>query len=330
MRCTVLGAGSWGTALAAHLVRCNHDVVLWDRNADRCAAINAQHSNPHYLSGIALPPSLTATSDLTSAVQHGELLVPAVPSHALRTVLQAAAPALSPRSLVACAVKGIEADTLCTMHDVCVQTLGESNRVAMIYGPTFAAEVAAQRPAAVVAAGPADAAQAIAGAFHSERFRAYHTEDVVGVCIGGSIKNVMAIACGVVDALALGANARSVLITRGLAEISRLATALGAHPLTMMGLAGVGDLVLTCTGDLSRNRRVGLGIGAGRPLQAILDELGEVAEGVHTAASAHELARKNCVEMPITEQVCAMLNGTTTAERAMTHLMQRERRAERD
>ena len=182
----------------------------------------------------------------------------------------------------------------------------------------------------MVIAGAAEPAHFAADAFHSGTFRAYHTEDTVGVCLGGSLKNVMAIACGVSDGIGLGANARAALITRGLAEITRVAVASGAHPLTMMGLAGCGDLVLTCTGDLSRNRRVGLGIGAGRSLAEILAELGEVAEGVITAQSARDLSRKLDVEMPITEEVHAMLHEDKPASAAMHDLLSRERRAERD
>jgi glycerol-3-phosphate dehydrogenase (NAD(P)+) len=197
-------------------------------------------------------------------------------------------------------------------------------------GPSFALEVAQGLPTAVVVAGPDPSATAAADAFHGDLFRAYHTEDVVGACIGGSVKNVMAIACGVSDGLGLGANARAGIITRGLAEMSRLAVARGANPLTLMGLAGIGDLVLTCTGDLSRNRRVGLALGRGRTLPEILHEIGEVAEGVATARSADQLADLVGVEMPITRQVAAMLHRGVPAVEALMALMGRQRRAERD
>ncbi|MEZ4237124.1 MAG: NAD(P)H-dependent glycerol-3-phosphate dehydrogenase [Myxococcota bacterium] len=330
MRATVLGGGSWGTALAVQLARVGHETVLWDRNPDRCAAINADHRNPRYLRDVRLPDALRAESDLAAASARAELLVPVVPSHALRGVLQAARPAVAAGTAVCCATKGIEDDTLVTMADVCRQALGDDVGVSLLYGPSFALEVANGLPTAVVVAGPEATAHVAAEAFHGDLFRTYTTEDVVGVCVGGSIKNVMAIACGVSDGLGLGNNARAGLITRGLAEITRLAVAMGANPLTMMGLAGLGDLVLTCTGNLSRNRRVRLALGEGRTLQQILDELGEVAEGVTTASSAHKLAQALGVEMPITHQVHAMLHEGKPAVQALMELMGRQRRHERD
>ena len=330
MRATVLGGGSWGTALATQLARVGHDTVLWDRHPDRCAHINAHHQNPRYLKGVDLPERLRASPDLAEAVARAELLVPVVPSHALRGVLEKAAPHLASGSLVGCATKGIEDDTLDTMHEVCAKTLGRPERVAMLYGPSFALEVTRGMPTAVVSAGQDPAASAVAEAFHGDMLLAYHTEDVVGVCVGGSLKNVMAIACGVSDGMGLGSNARAGIITRGLAEISRAAVAMGADPLTMSGLAGMGDLVLTCTGNLSRNRRVGLALGEGRTLQDILEELGEVAEGVTTARSAYKLAQKLQVELPITQQIYAMLYEDKPVRAAVGDLMGRERRAERD
>ncbi|MEO0600145.1 MAG: NAD(P)H-dependent glycerol-3-phosphate dehydrogenase [Myxococcota bacterium] len=329
MRCTVIGAGSWGTALAVQLVRVGHETVLWDRNPERCDHINAHHRNPRYLRDVDLPAGLRAEPELARCVDGAELVVPVLPSHALRSVLATVKGQISTETQVCCATKGIEDDTLVTMHEVCSQELGNPDRVSMLYGPSFALEVAKGLPTAVVVAG-GDAAQVAADAFHGDRFRAYHTADIIGVCIGGSIKNVMAIACGVSDGLGLGANARAGLITRGLAEITRLAVAMGADPLTMMGLAGIGDLVLTCTGNLSRNRRVGLALGEGRTLDDILTELGEVAEGVTTAVSAHKLSRRLGVEMPITEQVYAMLHESKPASEALSALMGRERRAEKD
>jgi glycerol-3-phosphate dehydrogenase (NAD(P)+) len=330
MRATVLGGGSWGTALATQLARIGHDTVMWDRNPDRCEHINTHHRNPRYLKGEDLPESLRASSDLAASVERAELLVPVVPSHALRGVLQRAAEALSSDALVCCATKGIENDSLDTMFQVCEQTLGGPERVSMLYGPSFALEVTRGLPTAVVVAGADPSAHEAAEAFHGDMFRAYHTEDVVGVCVGGSLKNVMAIACGVSDGVGLGSNARAGLITRGLAEITRAAVAMGAHPLTMSGLAGMGDLVLTCTGNLSRNRRVGLALGEGRTLNDILDELGEVAEGVTTAQSAHALGKRLGIEMPITEQIYAMLYRDKPVQAALRDLMGRERRAERD
>ena len=330
MRCTVLGAGSWGTALAIQLARVGHETILWDRHPERCEVMNQQRRNPRYLKQVSLPDNLRAEPDLYRAVSGAELLVPVLPSHALRGVLSAARQGISADQLVCCATKGIEDDTLVTMFEVCGDVLGSPSRISMLYGPSFALEVARGLPTAVVVAGEQHAAELAARAFHGDLFRAYYTDDVVGVCVGGSIKNFMAIACGVSDGLGLGSNARAGIITRGLAEITRLAVAMGAEPLTMMGLAGIGDLVLTCTGDLSRNRRVGLALGQGRTLEDILEELGEVAEGVTTASSAHKLATRLGVEMPITEQVHALLYEGKPAQMALMALMGRERRAERD
>lgn len=331
-RCVVLGGGSWGTALAVQLARQGHDTVLWDRNADRCDQMNAEHRNPRYLKTERLPDNLFASCDLEGTVASAELLVPVLPSHALREVMVRAAPALAPGALVCSATKGIEEGTLCTMHEVLLQVLPPEvhPRVSLLYGPSFALEVARGLPTAVVVAGHEAASHRAADAFHGPTFRAYHTEDVIGVCVGGSLKNVMAIACGVSDGVGLGANARAGLITRGLAEITRLAVSMGANPLTMMGLAGLGDLVLTCTGDLSRNRRVGLALGKGRTLHDILGELGEVAEGVITARSAHALAQARGVEMPITREIHALLYEGKPAQQALADLMGRDRRAERD
>ena len=330
MQCAVLGAGIWGTALAVQLARAGHDTVIWDRNPERCEHMNAEHRNPRYLRDVSLPHSLRAVPSLSAACEHAELLVPVLPSHALRSVIRRAAPSIRPTTSVCCATKGIEDDTLDTMHAVLTEELPDDHRISMLYGPSFALEVARGQPTAVVIAGGDAAAHAAADAFHAGAFRTYHTDDVMGVCIGGSLKNVMAIACGVSDGVGLGANARAAIITRGLAEITRLAVALGANPLTLMGLAGMGDLVLTCTGNLSRNRRVGLALGQGRTLEDILEELGEVAEGVVTARSATKLAKRVGVELPITEQVHALLDEGKPARQALADLLNRERRAERD
>jgi glycerol-3-phosphate dehydrogenase (NAD(P)+) len=330
MRVAVLGAGSWGTALAVHLARIGHEVALWDRNPDRCATMNTARRNPRYLTEIVLPPGLVAVDDLARAVHAADLVVPVVPSHGLGDVLAAAAPSLPAGVPVCVATKGIEEERLETMYELSSRVLGGTGQVSMLYGPSFALEVARGQPTAVVVAGQEAPAHAAAAAFHGDSFRAYHTEDVAGVCIGGSLKNVMAIATGVCDGLGLGNNARAAIITRGLAEITRLAVARGANPLTMMGLAGLGDLVLTCTGALSRNRRVGLALGQGKALDDILAEIGEVAEGVSTARSARQLGQRIGVEMPITEQVHALLFEGKPVTLALRDLLARERRAERD
>lgn len=328
-RCTVLGAGSWGTALAIHLARHDHDVVLWDRNAERCATIQATRRNPRYLRDADLPDGLRASADLPAAIAHADILVPVVPSHALREVMAPAIAALRPDAVVCCATKGIEEGTGATMPDVLRDLLPDSDeRTSLLYGPSFAAELARALPTAIVCAGPPQATEPAVRAFHAGNLRVYTSDDRIGVAIGGSLKNVIAIACGVSDGAGLGANARAALITRGLAEMTRLVVALGGNPLTMAGLAGMGDLVLTCTGNLSRNRRVGLALGEGRTLASILDELGEVAEGVTTARSARELGRRAGVELPITEQVYAMLYEDQPAARALTELMGRRRKEE--
>jgi len=329
---TVLGAGSWGTALAAQLAFVGHDVVLWDRNPDRCEHINTHHRNPRYLRDASLPDGLRATPGLEEAVARAELLVTVVPSHALREVMEQCAPALADDAVICCATKGIEDHSLLTMSQLLAQVLPQRHHpaITVLSGPSFAAELVRELPTAVVIAGQDEPAHVASEAFHGRSLRVYHTDDVAGVCYGGSLKNVLAIACGVADGLGLGTNARAALITRGLAEITRLAVHCGANPLTMMGLAGMGDLVLTCTGDLSRNRRVGLALGQGRTLDDILAELGEVAEGVITARSASQLADKVGVEMPITQQIYALLYQGRPAGEALDELLARDRRAERD
>jgi glycerol-3-phosphate dehydrogenase (NAD(P)+) len=330
-RCTVLGAGSWGTALAVQLARQGHDVLLWDRNPERAATIDAEHRNPRYLTTVTLPHGLRATADLAAAAAHAELLVPVIPSHALREVARGVRPTLRVGVVIACATKGIETASLQTMADVLAEELPEHrSQITVLTGPSFALEVANGLPTAVVVAGPDAPCAQVAEWFHGEAFRVYHTEDVIGCCVGGSVKNVMAIACGISDGAGLGANARAAIITRGIAETTRLAVAMGANPLTLLGLAGVGDLVLTCTGDLSRNRRVGIALGQGRKLDSILDELGEVAEGVVTTRSAWQLAQKMGVEMPITEQVHALLFEDRPVQIGLGSLLGRARRAERD
>lgn len=327
----VLGGGSWGTALAVQLARVGHRVSLWDRNPERCNAINLEHRNPRYLKDIDLPMNLVAEPDIAKAVERATLLVPVVPSHAFRSVMEAAAPHLRDDVEVCCATKGIEVDTLDPMPVVLTEVLDESlhGGITMLSGPSFAAELARGLPTTFVIAGPNAPAERAAEAFHGGHTRVYHTDDVMGVAVGGALKNVMAIACGMSDGLGLGLNARAALITRGLDEITRVAVAMGGQPITMMGLAGMGDLVLTCTGNLSRNRRVGLALGQGRTLDDILEELGEVAEGVITSKSAHQLASKLDIELPISEQVYAILHEGKPARDGFFDLMRRERKHER-
>lgn len=333
MDITVLGAGSWGTSLAVQLARNGHRVSLWDRNSDRCAQMNQQRRNPRYLTSVPLPDNLTAVWDLQECVTSAELLVSAVPSHAVRQVMKSVAPHLVAGTEICCASKGIEEGSLDIMAQVIAEEVPESfhSTITTFSGPSFALELAQGLPTTAVVAGPDDGAcHRAAAAFHGGLCRVYHTHDVIGVAIGGSLKNVIAIGCGISDGLEMGLNARAALITRGLAEITRLAVAMGADPITLMGLAGMGDLVLTCTGSLSRNRRVGLALGQGRTLDDILEELGEVAEGVITARSARDLGRKMGVELPLTEQIFAVIHEGKSAREALVDLLSRERRHERD
>ncbi len=330
MKVAVVGAGSWGTALAIQASRVGHDVWLWDHDTERARASQASRSNERYLPGIEFPAVLAVTGDIATAVSGAEVCIEAVPSTALRAVAVVLREHLERSCVVVCATKGIEVDTLYTMDEILSRLLPPRQPLVMLGGPSFAREVAAGMPTAVVVAShDAVGNHAAAEALHGGYFRVYDTDDVVGVELGAALKNVMAIACGVSDGAGLGTNARAALITRGLAEISRIAIKRGANPLTMMGLAGLGDLVLTCTGDLSRNRRVGLGLGKGRSLKEILDELGQVAEGVVTARSAWQLARREAVEMPITEQVYSMLYEDKPVGEVLRDLAGRGRRAER-
>jgi glycerol-3-phosphate dehydrogenase (NAD(P)+) len=328
--CTVLGAGSFGTALAAQLARTQERVLLWDRHPDRCDHLNAHHRNPRYLKDVDLPHNVVAVSDLAASVRDSELVVTAVPSHVMREVMSEVGPHLQEGTFVCCATKGIEVDTLDTMSRVLTAVLPPELHagICVFSGPTFAAELARGLPTTAVVAGSESAAAFVARAFHGGPLRCYHSHDVTGVCVGGSVKNVLAIATGISDGLGLGANARAGIITRGLAEITRLVVKLGGDEATMMGLAGVGDLVLTCTGDLSRNRTVGVGLGQGRGLDEILAELGQVAEGVVTARSAWQLAQREGVEMPITEQVYAILHEGKSPRLALEELMGRRRKHE--
>ena len=330
MRAAVVGAGSWGTALAIQAARVGHDVLLWDHDPDRARDTQVSRHNARYLPGIEFPPSLTVTGNMAEALLGAEVCIEAVPSTAIREVAVALGQHLGRTCVVVCATKGIEVDSLYTMDEILSRLLPPRQPLVTLGGPSFAREVAAGMPTAVVVAShDAVANHAAAEALHGGYFRVYDTDDVVGVELGAALKNVMAIACGVSDGAGLGTNARAALITRGLAEISRIAIKLGANPLTMMGLAGLGDLVLTCTGDLSRNRRVGLGLGKGRALREILEELGQVAEGVVTARSAWQLARRELVEMPITEQVYSMLYEDKPVGEVLRDLAGRGRRAER-
>lgn len=331
-RIAVIGAGSWGTALGHLLAGKGLSTILWSHGEDIPRAIRSEHRNPRYLREVSLDPRLEATADLAEAVRGATVILSVVPSHATRNVMRAAAPLIEPGATVVCASKGIEVDSLKTMAEVLEEELPAalSERVSILSGPSFALEVAGSRPTAVtVASRSSEAMSRVQEIFQTEHFRVYTEADVRGVELGGSLKNVMAIACGVVDGLKLGLNARAALITRGLAEMTRLGVALGASPLTFAGLAGVGDLLLTCTGGLSRNRHVGVELGMGRPMEEILGEMTMVAEGVRTTLSTRTLARRAGVEMPIADEVHAILFEGRAPREAVTTLMTREPKAER-
>ena len=330
MRCAVIGGGAWGTAIADRLARNGHAVRLWAREDDVVASINARHQNTRFLPDAPLEPTLVATGDMGEALEEAVLVIYAAPSHVLRTVVRAGVAHLPASAVLGVATKGIERDSLALMTDVVAEEAVDRAVVAFS-GPSFAAEVAAQQPTAVVAASAVPAAAALLQlAASAASFRVYTTDDVVGVELGGALKNVMAVATGILDGLGLGFNPRAALLTRGLAEMTRLGVALGAHPETFAGLAGLGDLVLTCTGSLSRNRAVGVAIGQGSTLEDFLAGKDTVAEGVLNAQSALALARRSGIEMPIVEATHRILFDGQPPREAIAELMARELRAERD
>jgi glycerol-3-phosphate dehydrogenase (NAD(P)+) len=325
----VLGAGAWGSALAVHLGSIGHDVRLWARDPDLVAEMNQRRANPIYLPDVQLPSSVSPDASIEHAVTAADLIVAAVPSHGLRAVLRSAAPFVSPRATVVSAVKGLETGSLLRMSEVIAQELPGDRGIAVLSGPSFAAEVARELPTAVsVAAGDAEVAGLVQAEFRGRYFRLYATTDVVGVEIGGALKNVIAIAAGVVERLGLGHNAQAALMTRGLVEITRLACAAGGRRETLAGLSGLGDLVLTCTGRLSRNRHVGIELAAGRSLHSIQAGMKMVAEGVNTTSAALALGERHGVELPIATQMAEVLGGRKTPRAALEDLMLRPQRTE--
>lgn len=303
----VLGAGSWGTALAIHLARRGHRTVLWARSSEHVAALVADRCNRRYLPDAAFPDGLSVEGDLGCAVARAGVLLLAVPSHALRDLCGRLKPLIERDVRIIWATKGLEQGSCHLPHQVVEETLG-ARPMAALSGPTFAREVAAGLPAAVaVASRDQRFAREVAELFHDGRFRAYTSPDVIGVEIGGAVKNVLAIATGAADGLHFGANSRAALITRGLAEIMRLGLALGGQASTFMGLAGLGDLVLTCTDDQSRNRRMGLALAQGLSTAQAQQDIGQVVEGVQAASAVWTLAQREGVRMPITEQVYRIL-----------------------
>jgi glycerol-3-phosphate dehydrogenase (NAD(P)+) len=328
---TVIGAGSWGTALAVHAARVGHQVRLWGRSPGVVEEMTARRVNSAYLPGIELPAAVRPEASLESALAGADLVISAVPSHGTRAVMRSAAPFVPPEAIVVSATKGLEHAALLRVSEVIRQELNGKCRIAVLSGPSFAAEVVRDLPTAVcVASADPDVARAVQSELRGRRFRLYASTDVVGVEIGGALKNVIAIAAGVVEGLGLGQNALAALITRGLAEITRLACAVGARPETLAGLTGLGDLVLTCTGSLSRNRRVGIELARGRSLQDILAGMRMVAEGVGTTGAALALAQQWRVELPIAAQMAAVLAGRRDPAVAVEELMLRRQRPEHD
>jgi len=320
----VLGAGSWGTALAAVLVRNGHRVTLWGRDAAAMQALSATHENARYLPGIRLPPGLRYTARLEDALQGSGAVLVAVPTPAFRETLKTLH-ALSPRLPLVWACKGLEAGTGKFMHVLVEEELAAGTPHALISGPTFATEVACGLPAATsVAATDLAFATRVAAWFHSESLRTYPNDDLIGVELGGAVKNVLAIAAGIADGLGFGVNSRAALITRGLAEIMRLGEALGARRETLMGLAGLGDLVLTCTDNQSRNRRYGLLLAEGLDSDTALKKIDQAVEGVKTAREICGLAADHNIEMPIAEQVYKVIYEQRSPREAVQALLQRE------
>ncbi len=329
-RCAVVGGGAWGTAIADRLSRNGHDVVLWAREQDVVEAVNARHENPRFLAGAPLSPRLRASSEMSDALDGAELVVYAAPSHVLRPVVRAGRDGLRAGAVLAVATKGIERESLALMTDV-VHEEAPGHDVAAVSGPSFAMEVATGQPTAIVAAcASLMAADFVQQTMSARAFRVYTSDDVTGVELGGALKNVMAVATGMLDGLGLGYNPRAALMTRGLAEMTRLGIALGARGETFAGLAGLGDLVLTCTGALSRNRAVGVAIGEGQTLDEALAGKDSVAEGVLNAQSAKALSERAGVEMPIVDATYRILFEGQSPREAIGELMTRELRAERD
>lgn len=326
---TVLGAGSWGTALAVHLAHVGHDVRLWGRDPSLVDDMRERRANAVYLPDVTLPPSIGVTHLMDAALASTEVVVAAIPSHGFRATLRAAAPHLTRGAVVVSATKGLEGDTLLRMSEVAAHEVGSRHPVVVLSGPSFAIEVAHALPTAVLAASThPDAIELVQADFRGPAFRLYGSDDVVGVEIGGALKNIIAIAAGVVEGLGLGHNALAALITRGLAEVTRLACAAGGRRETLSGLSGLGDLVLTCTGALSRNRHVGVELARGRSLHDIVSGMKMVAEGVRTTTAALALGERHGVELPITTQMAEVLDGRCDVRTAIGALMLRPQRAE--
>ncbi len=324
----VLGAGSWGTALACLLARAGHRTALWGRDSEAMQQMHATRENKRYLPGLRLPDSLVCTADLQPALSMGKVILLATPTKAFGSTVEMLKPDLQSGQILVWACKGLESGSGRLLHEILQERLPDVNS-AIVSGPSFATELAQNLPTAItVASFDQDTAEKLAHDLHGDNFRAYSSQDVVGVEIGGALKNVYAIAAGISDGLGFGANSRAALITRGLAELMRLGVAMGARPETMMGLSGMGDLVLTCTDDQSRNRRFGLSVAKGYSVDQALKEISQVVEGVRTTQDARLLADKYQVEMPIVDQVYNVLYHTKSPIEAVQDLLSRSPKQE--
>jgi len=329
MKFAVLGAGSWGTALAMQLAR-NGDTILWGRDQAAMAAMQQTRSNERYLPGIRFPDKLIVEANLEQAISHCEAVLVVCPSHAFGDILKKIKPLLGDRPL-AWASKGFEPGTGRFLHEVADEIIGDQVPMALVTGPSFAKDVAMNKPTLVaVASSHKEFAKQVSWALRSDNFRAYISEDVIGAELGGAVKNVLALATGIADGMQLGDNTRAALMTRGMAEMMRLGEALGCKPETLMGLSGLGDLVLTSTGDLSRNRRMGLALGRGESIESAKQTIGQVVEGIGTTDEVMRLAKKHDIDMPITEHVWKVVHGELTTVEALTALMGRDLRPEFD
>ncbi len=325
----VLGAGSWGTALAISLARNNIPVTLWDRDAQHIEALATTGFNQRYIPDTALPSLISPQADLNTAIGNSHYLLVAVPSHGFRALLKKLAALTGRDCKLVWASKGLEPDSGKLLHQIAEQELDSGSLTAVVSGPSFALEVARGLPTAVtVASTDRDFAQDIAATLHSKNLRTYTSTDIIGVELGGAVKNVLAIAAGIADGLGFGANTRAALITRGLAELIRLGESLGGKRETFMGLTGVGDLVLTCTDNQSRNRRLGLALGKGEQLDDAMRRIGQAVEGVHTAREVARLAKQQHIEMPIVEQVDQVINHGLPPAIAVETLLTRDPKAE--
>ena len=329
MKITVIGAGAWGTALALHFALHNHQVAIWARNAEQLAAMQADRENKRYLPGFKLPDNLTAHTDLAAALEGSEMVMVVTSVAGLRESVELVKQHGAGHLPVVTACKGFELDTGLLTFQVVQEVPPDNDKIGVLSGPSFAQELAKQLPCAVVLASENEPwLNQMVQELNTPVMRLYANTDVIGVAVGGAVKNVMAIATGLADGLECGLNARAALVTRGLAEITRLAVAMGAQPKTMMGLAGVGDLILTCTGALSRNRKVGLGLAEGKELHQVLREIGHVAEGVPTIDEVFDAACRYQIDMPITQILYQLVRKELPVEEVMGRLMMREAKSE--